>query len=264
MSRSVIVLIVIAIALIGLFRFGPGAAYYVVNDWRTSSINTELSCVDESWVLPGFRAEAPDGRASIDIVSSEACTLRFKVSDGQSKVKKGTRTELRGDPVPFGQIHNFCFSIKLPTAWDYGSPAVTLVQWHGVPDRLLGETGRSPPLRLLIEDGHWEVMHGYDDRQNSSTGSDDAAMFVASYLAPVDWNRKTRWCFNVRWDENARGAYTVDLDGVRVVAYEGQFGYRDWIAPFLKFGVYVPGAGEMPGTSWTAEFSDIEIYSVDP
>lgn len=258
MKRVLAVSALMIVFGLGAVKFGPGAAYYAVNYWRTAPMDTALSCGNDRWTLRGFRAEAPEGRESI--VGSEGCALRFTVKEGQKRVKKGVRTELRTNAVPFGQSHRFCFTVQLAEAWSDTSPPVTLVQWHAVPDRLLGEGGRAPPLRLMIEHGQWVIVHIHDDRQNSSS-TPAIAQATITFSKQVDWAAVTNWCFDVRWDEDAMGAYHAELDGELVASHQGPFGYRDWIAPFLKFGVYVPKADEMAGGIWTAYFSDIEITS---
>lgn len=251
------------IGLWGIYTYGPAAAYYGVNKWRTSAVDTELTCNMDTWSLPGFRAEAPGDGEYISLRPNGSCTLGFVLKQGQPRVKKGFRTELRTNAVPFGLSHQFCFRVHLPAAWDAASPPVTIVQWHAVPDRLLGEAGRSPPLRLMIEKGQWSVTHAHDDRRNSSSAEAGEIFFSTTFQAPVDWGEDTDWCFDVRWDEDAKGAYAVRMNGVDAARHEGPFGYRDWIAPFLKFGVYIPKADELPGGEWRAEFSAITIQSED-
>lgn len=261
----------LAVVIVGL-NMGPRLIYTGYNMFHAQTLDTGLTCErDGSWALAGFRGEIPptpektaaDGTPSDVYLARSAdvaCGLDFMVRQGQPEVKKGVRTELRTHPVPFGAPLDYCFTVTLDTPWPDDDPPVTLAQWHAVPDRPLGEPGRSPPLRLMVDAGQLVVEFGSDPRLLTRAADElDLRGWTRVDVVPAAWGEPVSYCFGVTWERGGAGALRLERDGKVVALHRGAFGYNDLVAPFFKFGVYVPGADRAPGQVWRARFEDVSM-----
>lgn len=205
----------------------------------------------------------PDGSWEIccsHSVSAEAGHLRFELRASDDPVAGGWRSELALRRGAFGRDERYCFDVRLPAAYA-DRPPVTIAQWHAIPDRIFGEGGRPPPLRIVVADGRWHLALNEDPRWLSGL-----ALFGAEPLAgralwtgPVRWQAWTRWCVEVRWDPEGGGRIHARLDDAVVADWRGTTGYRDLLAPYFKLGVYVPQADTLPDAHWSADVRELVV-----
>jgi hypothetical protein len=169
--------------------------------------------------------------------------LRFRLQTDDTDVKGSRRAELRLKAAPFGQDRWYFASLRVPPDW-VGSPEpTTVLQWHAVDDKILGEISRSPPLRLLIQDREWAIVSRWDARP--ITGLPllrDPVLGEEKVLwkGPLDIGLTTDWLFRVRWSHVSDGIVAVWKNGTQIVCREGANTYNDLIGPYLKVGIYVP------------------------
>ncbi|MEM6625968.1 MAG: heparin lyase I family protein [Pseudomonadota bacterium] len=269
MRRAPVIFVIAALVAVGVL-FGPyiwfvgkGVVYNAYNMATADAPNAVIECGGDEPDLAGFRIEAPTDQPRITPLS-EDCGWRFTLHQGQPRVKAGFRTEMRTHAAIYDHATRYCFSVNLPEPWPDNSPIVTLAQWHAVPDRVLGEKGRSPPLRLQISNGVMETAIMADPARVTGAPFDggDPPVYEVIAQTPAIWNAWSRWCFDAEWRAKGEGRVDVHLDGVTLAQHEGALGYHDFSAPFFKFGVYVPGADETPGGIWRAEFKDVELLDI--
>ncbi|WP_134497812.1 polysaccharide lyase [Microvirga pakistanensis] len=168
--------------------------------------------------------------------------LRITLRKDDPLVAGGKRAELRLKPVGVGEDQWYAFSLLLPEEAQKTSEIVTVAQWHAVDDKILGERGRAPPLRLIVHNGTWNVVTTWDNRFISGVPflHSEPQGGMALWAAPVDGGAWTDWVFHVKWSYREDGLVQIWKDGVSIVEYKGPNAYNDLIGPFFKVGVYVP------------------------
>ena len=208
-----------------------------------------------------FRSDFEDGSASIwrergvlhlccedslsivdDPVRRGRHAAKFQLRRADPDVKGSKRAEVRmlaGDPR---SEHWQRFSIQLPRNWVADPAPTTVAQWHGVPDKLLLESGRTPPLRLVVLEGEWVLVGVWD--ANRVTRSPFIRRkpdgWVKHRIGRAETGVWTDWVFHIRWSAGDDGLVEVWKNGELVFSRSGPNSYRDALAPYLKLGVYVP------------------------
>ena len=168
--------------------------------------------------------------------------LRIALRAEDPRMAGSKRAELRLKAVPLGDERWYAFSIFVPEHWKETSEPVTVAQWHAVDDKLFGEGGRAPPLRLVLKDGTWNVTSHWDSRFLSgipfrTASPKDGALMWSGSLRRGAW---TDWVFRVRWSYENDGLLEAWKDGVSIARREGPNTYNDWMGPFFKVGIYIP------------------------
>jgi hypothetical protein len=87
------------------------------------------------------------------------------------------------------------------------------------------------------------------------------------WSAPVERGRWVDWEFRVRWSWRSDGLIEVRRDGETIVRATGANTYRDLVAPYMKFGVYLPAWAfdELPSRAKvrSAYFERISVDRLD-
>jgi hypothetical protein len=169
--------------------------------------------------------------------------LRFSLESDDADVKGSKRAELRLKAAPFGQERWYLISLRIPADWQRTPEPTTVLQWHAVDDKMLGEIARSPPLRLLVQDREWVIISRSDARLLSGLPLLRGPVVGEErvlWRGPLDIGVSTDWLFRIRWSHASDGFVAVWKGSTRIVCYEGPNAYNDLMGPYLKVGIYVP------------------------
>ena len=151
------------------------------------------------------------------------------------------RTERRlRKPLRFeiGKEYWYGFSTYVPSSW---LPDVTheiIANWHGTPDRDMGEKKHyAAPLALVSDNGEWIVRSVSDSAVITSVRSVTRKdrSFRAGAIETEKW---IDWVFHVKWSYGADGFLEVWRDGKRIISERGPTTYNDKLGPYFKFGIY--------------------------
>ena len=265
-KRNFLALLVIALALI----IGRAAAHYFAN---TAPFRAELAEGFESGSLekidPRFHPESCC-EYSAKIVPSPQGTgnsVRFSLASDDPNVKGSKRSELR---LPAGRFETetwYRLRTYFPQEWTDVQLPVTVFQWHGVPDKILFEGNRPPPLRLLYLQGTWHIPLNWDQAalsfRNSTILGERQGQILWS--GPAELGKWDDWVFKVVWSHGDTGRVVIWKNGAQIANYKGPTAYNDLVAPYLKAGIYLPvwAKGQAPKERETmvAFFDDIwEVY----
>lgn len=199
-----------------------------LRDWN--KLGQLQFCCDYSYAA----TEAPvrDGRYA----------LNFLLNHDDADVRGSRRSELRLPAAEMGGDYRYKFSFFIPDQWENDSVPVTVAQWHAVPDKLYGEAGCNPPLRVAIIGDRWVVDNFWDSKRITRFlgGKEQPEGYRVLYTAPLDRSKWVDWEFRVLWSSTNDGVIEVWKDGVQVVNVIGGNTYNDRYAPYLKLGIYVP------------------------
>jgi hypothetical protein len=165
--------------------------------------------------------------------------LRMRLDAADPLVRASYRAEIRFPSTWRGSENDYAFSVFVPSDW-VDDTTFTVAQWHGVPDRWLGEAHQPPPLELLLGRGQWVLSCAWDARPVIGT------LFLHRQprhhdhplRIPIERGRWVDWAFHVRWACDRTGVLSVSKDGVEVWRRSGPNAYNDAIGPYFKFGVY--------------------------
>jgi hypothetical protein len=238
-----------------LYNAGHGNDLELVADFETG----DLSQLEEQGTL---QVCCPDSIAVVDAPARAGQhAVRFRLRREDPKVKGGVRSEFRMKAAEMGSEYWYSMSIFLEPDWQVGAAPVTIAQWHAVPDKLLAESGRPPPLRLAAQDGRWFVASIWDPKRISKTPFTEqtSADGHLEWIGPLETGRWTDWVFRVRWSYEDDGLLEVWKDREAVYRQEGPNAYNDALAPYLKVGLYIPNwdEGENVADQQTIHFDEI-------
>jgi hypothetical protein len=262
-------------AVVGLplgAHVGYGVAYWLYNapcpgdlPFRAGFETGDLS----EWSGLGARQLCCAHSAVIvaDPVRSGARALEVTLHSDDPPVKAGKRAELRRKGTFQAVRYRYAFSLFVPESWAAIPQQATFAQWHSVPDKLLGEASRGPPLRLAIRNGAFEMVGQWDADliSNGWLRQDDATHRRGQFRwsAPLERGRWIDWRLEVRWSPSVDGYVALWKDEARVYLRQGPVGYRDLFGPYLKIGLYVPRwQGSVAVERRSLYFDEVEIAPV--
>lgn len=168
--------------------------------------------------------------------------VRAELRRNDPLMRGSRRAEMRLPSARDGALYRYAVSVFLPVDWVADPLPVNLVQWHSVSDKILLEGSPTMPLRLVVVDNRWVVDNNYDSKWVTKWPFRPEVFDGGRLLhdSPLDRGRWVSWEFHVRWDWREIGSVQVFKDGRLVGQAKGPMGYRDLVAPYMKFGVYVP------------------------
>jgi hypothetical protein len=175
---------------------------------------------------------------------------RFEVRVDDPHVKGNFRAEARLLSNRLGREARYTLVSSTAAGWQGSSQRVIVAQWHGTDDFHLLEPGRYPPLELAIEGDRWMLLKSWDGRLRSPDrggGNTEGRRVIGQ--APFAPGAQARWRFDVRWSDREDGYVRAYKDGVLVADDEGPNAFRDYVGPYMKFGVYVPEWKKKPDRS---------------
>jgi len=265
-KRNFLALSVISLALI----IGRAVAHYYAN---TAPFRVELAEGFESGLLekidPRFLQESCCEHSAEIVPSPQGAgnSIRFSLASEDQNVKGSKRSELR---LPAGHFETetwYRLRTYIPQEWADVQLPVTVFQWHGVPDKILFEGNRPPPLRLLYLQGQWHIPLNWDQAalsfQKSTILGERRGQILWS--GPAELGNWDDWVFKVVWSLGDTGRVIIWKNGALIANYKGPTAYNDLVAPYLKAGIYLPvwAKSQTPNESKTivAFFDDIwEVY----
>lgn len=200
-----------------------------------------------------------DGNAtSVSVVSSPARKgLRAALmSLDRGKDKDPSRTEviphrvkgfMEGMFARFHQEYSYSFGMFLPEDYTPYERGECFAQWHGIPNRVLGEAYRHAPVLLAMgSKGYFIVICSSSKLVTPAGDHDDDGRYdkvVRAELGPIDGDlgRWVDWKVEVRWSyqEDGMGYLKLFKDGKLLIHDVGANCFNDLRGgPYLKLGVY--------------------------
>jgi hypothetical protein len=166
-----------------------------------------------------------------------------------------------------GRDYWYAFSTFVPKDWESDSIPVIIAQWHGTPDKILGEAGRHPPLSLDIVENQLRILSVSDQARISAASligfRSDSINRSTLWTGTLETGKWTNWLFHVRWSSQYDGLTQVWKNEVPIIKVKGSNSYNDFLGPYLKLGVYIPKwkKGEPNGTTLVRSvmFDDIHV-----
>lgn len=233
-------------AALGLHvAYGLGYLWYSAPDSPDEAFDShfEKGSIEEWSQLGARQFCCPHSVAVVDdIVRSGSHAARITLSRSDPDMRGSKRAEFRLKAVPMGSVYRYAFSVYLPADWQADPIPVTIAQWHAVPDKILFEGGRSPPLRLAVKDEEWAVVAHWDPAPVAPFlfQRERADKHAVVWRGPIERGRWIDWELTVHWSHGDDGRVRLRKDSVVVADRKGPVGYNDFLAPYFKLGLYVP------------------------
>jgi hypothetical protein len=170
-------------------------------------------------------------------------SLCFLLDRKASSIPERTELTLRRKIVDFafGEDYWIGVGIYIPETWEFDSSAEILFQWHGLPDKNLGEGWRNPPLALSTQGNQWKITSRYDKKPLTPYIAPAGYLYsgINQYqigeISPGEW---TNWVFHIKWSYLDDGVLEVWKDSNKVIEQFGGNTFNDENSPYLKFGIY--------------------------
>jgi len=268
MPKNRIFIAIIALLFTGYLCLGFGYAVYNLFAGPAFDFYTGFEDENfESWTPQFSRQLCCDHSAQIvqDPVRNGQFSLRVQVSPDDPFIKGSKRAEFRSRAVPRNHDYWYAFSMYLPSPWPFSTHPVILAQWHGVPDKIVGEAGRFPPLSVKVIGDELLIESVSGDQWINKwlflpQAEYTRTILYSEKLTPDIWSD---WLFHVVWSPDTDGLVEVWKNGKEIVQLKGPNTYRDLVAPYFKFGVYAYTWGKsddaIPEGPRVAVYDDIFI-----
>lgn len=146
-----------------------------------------------------------------------------------------TRAEIRRTNETDGERW-YGFSNFLPADYTADPLAEMIAQWHDVPDFILGESWRSPPISFQIIKDHYYVNCLWSASVINTDLTKDGEQ--KTDLGPVDKNKWNDWVFHIKFSYKSDGIIEVWKNKTKIFTYNGPNSYNDRSYPYFKIGVY--------------------------
>jgi hypothetical protein len=193
------------------------------------------------------------------IAESGKYCFRSELHKDDPDVNGSKRAEITLSSEKPLEEHWYAVSIFLPSDGDenYTDDAddnpESIVQWHNVPDE--GEEYSSPPLALVLMNGHYYIHRFWDDapitsNQQMYTNGTYSTTDLGSYA--LDKGKWVRWLFHVKWGWSVTQNPTLEIfkDGKMVLSCAGLPNTtNDKIGVYMKIGIYKWGWKQYPYSS---------------
>ena len=177
-----------------------------------------------------------------DPASPGRSVLKVELRPDDPDMRGSKRAEFRLKAAPFGRDVWYRARLLVPAGSIPGGEIVTVLQWHAVDDRHLGEAGRAPPLRVVAHEGRWKLASHWDPRVLTGLpflgGEPHGGVLL--WEGPIEPDTWSEWLFQVRWSHDGTGRLKVWKDGEPIAGRDGPNTYNDLLAPFFKAGIYIP------------------------
>jgi len=244
--RLVLAAVAAAVAAVVLhLGYGLGYLWYSMpgaND-RNFRSGFESGTLDE-WSDLGARQFCCPHSVALanDFVRQGRHAVRIELDRRDPDVRGSKRAEFRLKAVPRGSTYRYAFSVYIPEDWRADPIPVTVAQWHAVPDKVLLEGGRTPPLRVAILGDEWFVVAHSDATRIAPLMlmREQAGKPAFVWRGPIERGQWTDWTITVRWSHGDDGRVAVAMGGVQIADRKGPVGFNDFLAPYFKVGLYVP------------------------
>jgi len=176
-------------------------------------------------------------------VTPRAGKYMMKTYLNRKESKVSYRTEVvpqQHHSVRIGNEYWYALSIFLPKDYEPDKIWEIVAQWHGRPDKDLGEDWRNPVMALSTTHGEWTVGNRWDSKPNTFESGQKV------YEGHVSWNlgryqkgKWTDWVFHVKWSYEKDGLLEVWQDGLKRVVRNGPNCFNDKKdGPYFKMGLY--------------------------
>ncbi|MFI2744573.1 polysaccharide lyase [Zhouia sp. PK063] len=162
--------------------------------------------------------------------------LKFSLNSSDPIVAGSKRSEIviRHEPKPFIE-RTYYFKIFVPSQKNNDIIPEIIAQWHGTPDKMLGEAWRSPPIALLISNNQF-VLNIFYSSKKVNTNSE--SKFRQLLLGSVTKNKWISWKIHIKFSYSAEGIIEIWRDTTKIMDYNGPNYYNDIQGPYFKIGIY--------------------------
>lgn len=165
--------------------------------------------------------------------------VRFKINFHDPLVKGSHRSEFRLQATEFHRLYEYGLKIFVPADWQSDDNEVAVMQMHNVPDNWKGEWGLAPPLELSLLDNIWVLRTSWGRVPTWLDRRGDIHHDVP-WSQPFERGKWSTWIFRTKWSPDGDGIIEVEKDGHLILQRRGANCYDNLLAPYLKFGTYVP------------------------
>src|ERR1700754_2891267 len=128
------------------------------------------------------------------------------------------------------------FSNYLPSDFVADPLPEKIAQWHEVPDWELGESWRSPPISLGIENDRFYLQILWAAAAVNTNATRDGEKKVD--LGPVDKDKWNDWVFHIKFSYQSDGIVEIWKNKQKIFDYSGPNSFNDKHLPYFKIGIY--------------------------
>lgn len=200
--------------------------------FENSDFNTNFRYSGDGNISGASIVSAPvrSGKKAVRIILDRAMPNKFR-----------TELQPRGkwQAPTFGGTYWYALSVFIGADWVIDPEPELIAQWHGRPDRDLGEHWRNPALALYIHEAHYEFTRKWDSKLIGNRNYDGQDRTNLGSIRS-DIGKWTDWGFQVRWAYRSGSGFTkIWKNGVLVYDARGPNCFNDRAGgPYFKFGIY--------------------------
>jgi hypothetical protein len=174
-------------------------------------------------------------RISSDVARTGKTSARFEFTKNDVINFNFLRAEIRRNCETEDERW-YGFSNYLPADFVSDPLAEKIAQWHDVPDFVIGESWRSPPISFGIVNDHYyiQMLWATNAINTDLTRSGEKK----ADLGQVDRSRWNDWVFHIKFSYKSDGIMEIWKNKVKIFSYYGPNSYNDQSYPYFKIGIY--------------------------
>lgn len=164
-------------------------------------------------------------------------SARFEFAKSDVTTYNGyIRAEIHQDSPPEAE-NWYGFSMYLPTDFVSDPMAEKFAQWHEIPDWDLGETWRSPPISLGIQNDRYNLQVLWAAAPVNTNNTKDGEKDID--LGPVtDKGKWADWVVHIKFSYKSDGILEIWKNKVKIYSLYGPNSFNDENFPYFKLGIY--------------------------
>lgn len=260
-------LLVAAVVIGVIAHVAVSVAHHMVNRAKLDPVVTEgfevtgFEDLDDR-ITQQFCCDHSERIEDVTTIGGHGMALSVELRPDDPDVKGSKRAEIRLPASHFDTPVWYRARLYIAPDWPTAEDPVTLLQWHAVPDKILREGNRAPPLRLLEFQDETLFIINWDSAPRTFKrfdlfGEKGGEILWQAPTAKGEWQD---WVFRVEWGRGTPGRVTAWKNGERLADYRGRTGYNDMLAPYLKAGIYVP---RWKGKDVASEAKPLQLFLDD-
>ena len=216
---------------------------YFLGDYEHGAIPLTIENTDAPWHRSG---NSPEIVSAPEPVRHGRFAMKSVLDRAKSPISYRTevvpRIKDKSKQAKLGQEYWYGFSIYFPNDWTEDNIWEIVAQWHGVPDKSLGEAYRNPVMAFLSDGTKLKITNIWDAAPNTQAARKSRKSKydggVTLWEGPIRKEQWTDWVVHVKWSFEDDGLVEIWENGKQIARRNGPNTFNDQKAPYFKMGIY--------------------------
>ena len=214
-----------------------------LGDFEHGVMPLTLENPESPWYLHG---NSPEVVSAPEPVRHGRFAMKSVLDRAKSPVSYRTevipRVDNKRNHPRMGEDYWYGFSIYFPDDWVEDNVWEIVAQWHGVPDKHLGESSRNPVMAFHSDGATLKITNIWDAAPNTQEAQKSRKSRYGGgatlWEGPIRKGQWTDWVVHMKWSYTSDGLAEIWEDGRQVAKHKGPNTFNDRMTPYFKMGIY--------------------------